>query len=247
MNPDGKEDVDLAQQTETSLHIEQPTAQPSPIAPTNEPVKKSLSALAAAARKPVSTGQSKISDTSAPTSHSNRSPASQGLSKLAAKAQQARRPHSNFVSSGSSKGGTLSDAANPAGQGKGKDGTAQIGESAPKLSKLQRRIQHGSKARKDAEVDTIMAEEDLPEEKDVWRLPATSLFSSLTSTSPRHSVFAEVIAPDHGSHVMDAKSNLITVQAVNAGRDALSREPARGVPPSTTIKSQISSQKPVRK
>jgi len=241
------EDIDLAHQAETSLNIEQ--ASPASLSNTRSPdppAKKSLSALAAAAaaRKPQVNGQSKLSGLSALKSDTSVSASPQGLSKLAARAQEARRPPSTFASS--SKSAPPSNAVGHADQGKASLPSSSE-EPTPKLSKLQQRIQHGNKAAgRKVEPDTAMQVEAVKEEKDVWVLPTTTLFSSTANINLEHSGFAEVIAPDHESHTMDARSSLITSQAVNAGRNTLPTAPTRDVATSS-VKLPTNSLKPVRK
>jgi hypothetical protein len=248
VNLDGKEDIDLAHQAETSLKIEQasPASPPNTRSP-DPPATKSLSALAAAAaaaRKPQVNGQSKLSGLSALKSDISVSASPQGLSKLAARAQEARKPLSSFASS--SKSATPSNAVGHADQGQASLPSSSE-EPTSKLSKLQQRIQHGNKvAGRKVEPDTAMQVEAVKEEKDVWVLPATTLFSSTAKINLEHSGFAEVIVPDHESHTMDARSSLITSQAVNAGRNTLPITPTRDVATSS-VKIAANSLKPVRK
>lgn len=188
------------------------------------PAKKSLSALAASARKSSSSSAPSLASLAAA---KNKAPSDAinkpTLSKLASKAQTAsstatRRPLSSLASSVPIEASqdapmTTLEQSDPA-------------KSESKLSKLQQRLQRGAAVtRAGPSSSEHAAEEQVPEAANVWQLPSSRLFQTNNQKLTHPSSFAGVLAPSHMPHTGPEPED-ITTRAINAGFEKLPTLPS---------------------
>lgn len=221
-NLEQTEDTRLAEETQSNLVINNVAGEEP--GPPQAPAKRSLSALAAAHRKPPSSNPSKLSSLAAAGEKvPDSSVKASGLSKLAAKSQAAsssslRRPLSSLA--GAKPHSAVNDPDNASAM------HVEVDEglpSASKLSKLQQRIlQRGNKEANEGNETAGPSGVEDTVEKDTWHLPSSALFSSAVKPPSKPSSFAGVITP-HQNSTIGADSSTITTQALQAGLDKLSK------------------------
>lgn len=235
MNVDETEDATLAQEAQSHLAIQDKATATSKS--NKPPAKRSLSALAAASRKPASGSASSLSALAAARAQSNSTTNGKpSLSKLAAKSQAAadapaRRPLGSFAS----RADTTED--------KPKDVEMQgvkvepSAAQASKLSKLQQRIQRGGAfSEQHAAPPAHNAKEDEEKlKKDTWQLPSSSLFPTNIHLASAPSVFAGTLVPEH-PYSAGPEPAAITEEAIKAGHNKLPK-----------LNSSVGQQKPLHK
>lgn len=226
MNIDKTEDATLAEETQSHLAIRD-----MPSEPFNEPqppAKRSLAALAAAAKKPSSAPTSSLSSLAAAKSKANASVnGKSSLSKLAAKSQAAaespaRRPLGSLASKAPVT--DIASTTRDVEMGGASDQVPTV-PTAPvsKLSKLQQRMQRGS-AHPDQQAmqaaQQAKQEDEEKSKKDTWQLPSSSLFPTKTALSSAPSPFAGVLVPEHHPST-GPEPEAITAEAIKAGHEKL--------------------------
>lgn len=224
VNLDELEDAHLAQETQSHMSIDSPqsSSHPHTASDTQPPARKSLSALAAAARKPSSAGSSKLASLG-----STKSKTAGSLSERSSLSSLAAKSHGASLSVARRPLSSLASKATAASHDVDMSNTAQtsLSPSQPKLSKLQQRIQRGGVESRSVhgKTDHSSKEEEVAE-ADIWQLPSCPLFKLDTKIHLSPSPFAGVLAPSHACH-HGPEPETVTTQAINAGLEKLHRPP----------------------